>query len=379
MDPQKSTLIQALLGDLSGASSTWYSAILPYAQAIFFTLVGFQLLWSAITYVLGKRQGDEFISWLFILIIDVGFFYALMLHPDWVLDVINSFREIGRDASDLERLSPDAVVDTGLRLASAMLKTVSITGLLDFGVALILSALIAMAILASFAFIAARMVLIIAEIFFAVNISPILLAFSGLSATKYIATQYLGYVIGAGIQLLVTYLLIGAGLDIATEWANLIIEHGSDDINAFMLVGLGSALYAVLTWNMPKLVAGLATGAPQMSSGSITAGMAGVGAGFQLSRGFLRGSINTSQAVANTGRATNVNYTARREQGQSRKWAFTRSAGTTLGAVAASGVNSLVGRHHHRNTSERIWSSTAKIQAKKEQSTQSSSSEQKNS
>src|SRR5437870_277558 len=108
MDPQNSTLIQAMIGDLSTASTTWYGVVLPYARAVFFTLVGFQLLWNSITFALGKRQGDEFISMLFIMVIDVGFFYALMLHPDWVLEIINSFRAIGRDAGRIERLSPDA-------------------------------------------------------------------------------------------------------------------------------------------------------------------------------------------------------------------------------------------------------------------------------
>jgi len=219
------------------------------------------------------------------MVIDVGFFYGLMLHPDWILDIINSFRTIGSDASGLDRLSPDAVIDTGLRLASAIVKTLSITGLVDFAVAVVVSAIITIAILASFAFIAARMVLILAEIFFAVNLGPILLAFSGLSATRYIASQYIGYVISSGVQLLVMYLLIGAGLDLATNWANLIIEHGSSDVNAFMLIGLVSALYAVLVWNLPKVIAGLSAGAPQMASGGIRSTAANISQAFGLGFG----------------------------------------------------------------------------------------------
>jgi len=205
MNPQNSSLAQLLLGDLSVASSSWYAAVLPFAQSIFFTLVGFQLLWSAITFAIGKRHGEEFISILFIMVIDVGFFYALILNPEWILEVIDSFRQIGSDASGLPSLSPDAIIDTGLSLASSVINTVSISGLVSFPVAVVLSALIAIAILGSFAFIAARMVLILAEVFFAVNVSPMLLAFAGLSATRYIATQYISYVIGAGIQLLILY------------------------------------------------------------------------------------------------------------------------------------------------------------------------------
>lgn len=362
MDPQNSTLIQALLGELSSASSSWYAVLFPYARAIFFTFVGFQLLWTAISFALGKRHGDEFISMLFIMVIDVGFFFALILHPDWVLDILNSFRQIGREAGHIERLTPDAVIDTGLRLASGIVKTASQTGLLDFGLAIVISAILAIAILASFAFIAARMVLIIAEIFFAVNLSPILLAFSGLSATKYIATQYIGYVIGAGIQLLVMYLLIGAGLDIATTWTEVIIHHGSSDVNAFMLIGLASALYAVLVWNLPKIIGGLAAGAPQMSSSSIAAAASGIAGGIQVGRAFGRGMVNGGQSVSNTARATSANYAERRSQGvSSLVGSVGKSALTTAGSVAATGVNSLLGRYGRRSAAERIWTSTGRL------------------
>ena len=371
MNPQNSTLIQALLGELSQASSTWYDTLLPYARTIFFTLVGFQLLWSTITFALGKRQGDEFISMLFIMVIDVGFFFALMLHPDWVLDIINSFRTMGRQASHIERLSPDAIIDTGLRLASAIVWTVSNTGLFGFAMAVLLSAFIALAVLASFAFIAARMVLIIAEIFFAVNISPMLLAFSGLSATRYVATQYIGFVIGAGIQLLVMYLLIGAGLDIAARWAEVIFQSGSIDINAFMLVGLASALYAVLVWNLPKLIGGLASGAPQMSSGGIAAAAAGFGSGIQVGRAIGRGSVEGGQSFINTARAAAANFSARRDDaGSSRSRALFGTALATSTGAAASGVNTILGRYGHRSTAERVWTSTAKIKAgRKEEET----------
>ena len=361
MNPQNSTLIQALLGDLSSASTTWYAAVLPYAKSIFFTLVGFQLLWTSITFALGKRQGDEFISMLFIMVIDVGFFYALMLNPEWVLDIINSFRAIGREAGGLERLSPDAVVDTGLRLASAIIKTVSLTGLLDFAVAIIVSAFIAIAILASFAFIAARMVLILAEIFFAVNISPMLIAFSGLSATKYIATQYIGYVIGAGIQLLVMYLLIGSGLEVATRWAEIIIESGSSDINAFMLVGLASGLYAVLVWNLPKLIGGLSAGAPQMSSGGIRATRSGINDGIQLGRGTARRIVDGGESLGITAKAVGGSYSARRVSGKGRTNSVAGASGSLVGAVAASGVNSLLGRYGRPKTAERLATSSAKV------------------
>lgn len=363
MNPQTSTLIEALLGDLSAASSSWYDIVLPYARLIFFTLVGFQLLWTSITFALGKRQGDEFISMLFILVIDVGFFYTLMLHPEWIIDIINSFRQIGSEAGRVSRLTPDAVVDVGLRLASGIIKTVSITGLLDFAVAIVVSALVAIAVLGSFAFIAARMVLILAEIFFAVNISPLLLAFSGLSATKYIATQYIGYVISAGIQLVIMYLLIGAGLDIATGWADMLVEHGSKDVNAFMLVGIASCLYAVLVWNLPKLISGLASGAPQMVSGGYGSTAAGFAGGINSGRGLLRGVVSGAESTAIVSKATGYNYATRKNLGSSTIGSLTRTTTSLSGAVLSKGANSLLGRYNRPTATDRINSSTAKLKA----------------
>jgi len=358
--------MQALLGQLGQASTSWYDVVLLYAQSLFFALVGFQLLWTSITFALGRREGGEFISTLFIMVIDVGFFYSLMLHPNWVLDILESFRVIGQDASKLDKLTPDAIIDTGLHLASSIITSISTTGLVNFAVSVLVAVFIAIAILASFAFIAARMVLVLAEIFFAINVSPLLLAFSGLSATRYIATQYIGYVISSGIQLFVMYLLIGAGLDIAKTWSDIIAQHGSDDVNAFMLVGLASALYGVLVWNLPKLIGGLASGAPQMSSGGIVAAAAGMAAGFGAARAPVRGLVNSGQWTANTARAAVANYGARRDgSGGSNVAALSRTAATTLGAGLASGVNTVLGRHGHRGTPERIWTSTAKTNAAK--------------
>jgi len=364
MNPQNSTLMQALLGQLGQAATSWYDVVLLYAQAIFFALVGFQLLWTSITFALGRREGGEFISTLFIMVIDVGFFYSLMLHPNWVLDVLNSFRIIGQDASNLDKLTPDAIIDTGLHLASSIITSISTTGLVNFAVSVLVAVFISIAILASFAFIAARMVLILAEIFFAVNISPMLLAFSGLSATKYIATQYIGYVISSGIQLLVMYLLIGAGLDIAKTWSDIIAQHGSDDVNAFMLVGLASALYGVLVWNLPKLIGGLASGAPQMSSGGIAAAAAGFAGGIAGARAPFRSIVNSGQSAVNTLRAAGTNYSTRRNDGNASRIGAASRAGISLtGAVLSSGANSILGRQGHRNAAERIWTSTAKVEA----------------
>lgn len=364
MDPQNSTLIQALLGDLSTASTTWYSSILPYAKTIFFTLVGFQLLWTCITFAIGKRQGDEFISMLFIMVIDVGFFYALILHPEWILQVINSFRQIGSEASNLTTLSPDAVLDTGLRLASSMIQTISLTGLFDFLLAAFLAAFVALAILASFAFIAARMVLVLAEIFFAVNISPLLLAFSGLSATKYIATQYIGYVISAGIQLLVMYLLVGAGLELSTTWSQIITQHGATDVNAFMLVGVTATLYSVLVWNLPKLVSGLASGAPQMISGGYSAAATGYRSAASATQSIPRGFANMVEGLGRASLATSQNVAARNAAGKSLTMATVGGLTSLTASSALTGVNSLLGRYNRPTVTDRLQSSTAKQKAK---------------
>lgn len=356
MNPQNSNLAQALIQELANGAGSWFEIIFPFARSIFFTLVGFQLLWNCITYSLGKRNGDEFISMLFILVVDVGFFYSLILHPEWILDIINSFRQIGSQASNLSSLSPDAIADNALKLSSGILKNLSAYGIFDFFAAAFVSSFVIIAILAAFAFIAARMVLVIAEIFLAVNLSPLLLAFSGLSATKYIATQYVGYVIGASIQLVVMYLLIGSGLNVATSWAKVINEHATTDPTAIMLVGLTATLYAVLVWNLPKIIAGLSSGAPQMSSGGYAALSSSVGNGMRFSRSFARTAVDGGQSIANTTKAANMHYKGARESGVGKTKALTGVALTVGKAVTASGVNSITGRYGRKSVAERVGS-----------------------
>jgi len=121
-----------------------------------------------------------------------------------------------------------------------------------------------------------------------------------------------------------------------------------------MLIGLTVLLYAVMVWNLPKIIGGLAAGAPQMSSGGVGSAMAGFAGGMQLGRSMARNGVEGTRSFVDTSKAAGVAYQKRREGGAGKANAVAGTAFSVGKAVGASGVNSLVGRHGRRKVGERI-------------------------
>ena len=87
-----STILNDIVHDYESISSAWASTLLPIAQAVFWTLVLIELIWSAISWVVDREDGLGVITALLRKVLAVGFFYALLIHgPTWIRAVIDGF------------------------------------------------------------------------------------------------------------------------------------------------------------------------------------------------------------------------------------------------------------------------------------------------
>ena len=100
-----STILNDIVRDYEAISTSWFSALGPIANKIFWTLVAIQLTWSAIWWVLEREDGLAVVSSLLRQIVATGFFYALLLNGGtWIPAVIQSFSQAGATAAGLADL-----------------------------------------------------------------------------------------------------------------------------------------------------------------------------------------------------------------------------------------------------------------------------------
>src|SRR5213594_3126163 len=127
-----STILNDILRDYESITAAWFSSLFPIAQAVFWTLVLIEMIWSAVWWVVDREDGLGVVTALLRKILAVGFFYALLLNGGtWIRAIIQGFALAGSSASGLTDLSPTGVFDQGLALANRILNSVENLGILE--------------------------------------------------------------------------------------------------------------------------------------------------------------------------------------------------------------------------------------------------------
>jgi type IV secretion system protein TrbL len=260
-----STILNDIVRDYEAISTSWFSALGPIANKIFWILVAIQLTWSAIWWVIDREDGLAVVSSLLRQIVAIGFFYALLLNGGtWVPAVINSFSQAGATAAGLTDLSPTGVFDQGLALANKILNATSDLGLLDGFFASLIAGITAIVVVIAFAVIAAQLLVALVESFIVIGAGVLFLGFAGSRWTKFFTERYLSYVASIGVKLFVLYLIMGVGMGIAARWMPVLERGGFSPIPFFYVMG-GSLVFVFLTWHIPSVAGSMMAGAVSLS------------------------------------------------------------------------------------------------------------------
>src|SRR6266403_2982175 len=290
-----STTLNDIVRDYQSVSGAWFTALLPIAQAVFWTLVLIEVTWSAVWWVVDREDGLSVVAALLRKVLAVGFFYALLLNGGtWIRAVIQGFSQAGSSASGLADLSPSGVFDQGLALANKILNAVEGLGILEGVFPSLVAALTALVVVVSFAIIAAQLLVALVESFIVIGAGVLFVGFSGARWTKFLTERYLSYVASVGVQLFVLYLIMGVGMGIAARWM-LVLERGGFSPIPFFYVMGGSLVVVFLTWHIPSVAAAMMVGAVNLSLADVYyptmlagraggAGLATAGAVFTLGR-----------------------------------------------------------------------------------------------
>ena len=209
----------AITNQFTATASSYAGSIQPYALKLFVSLFLLDVLVTAIQFVVDQGDAPHYLGRLFRHILSGGFIYLMIVNAfPWMSDVLKSFSRIGAAATGLPSLNPNTVLKLGGTMAETIFDTPANAGLLPNLELAIVQSVAAFFILLSFVIAAAMLLLTVIESYLVVGGATLLLGFGGSRWTAPIAEGYFGYVIRVGTRLLFFYLVLGIGVQIATQW-----------------------------------------------------------------------------------------------------------------------------------------------------------------
>jgi type IV secretion system protein TrbL len=202
------------------AGSKYSAAIQPYALKLFFALL---LIDIVVTWIQYSAEGQLDPSYLFGRMIkhvlSGGFVYLMIVNSfSWMNVVINSFAGIGAAVTGLPNLNPQSVLAIGGQISSTILNTPATTSVVNNLELAIVQGACSLAILFAFTISAAALLFTLVETYIAVGGGIVLLGFGGNRFTASAAEGYFPFVIRVGVRILFFYLVLGIGIQLATQW-----------------------------------------------------------------------------------------------------------------------------------------------------------------
>jgi len=284
---------EPILKQFQDATLSWINPLLGYAKGLFFLLAGIEFSWTAITLLLDRHDLEGWVAAFLRKLMWLSFFFILLDNAaDWIPKIISSFEMIGVSAGvpgaslGGGSVQPSAVLGNGLKIAAQLVGVIGSQNPFSItGIAIVLTMLFAvLMVLLCYAFIVLQFIMAKVESFIVLSAGFIYLGFGGSRWTSSYVERFLSTAIGVGIRLMVIYLMIGIGDRLAGTWINMASgAAGSSDLltvvtTAFSIIA-SVLIFATLCWSLPKVVASVMTGSPNLSGGDLlgtSAAVAGV-------------------------------------------------------------------------------------------------------
>jgi len=252
----------------------WFAAVQGPAQTLFGLLAVIEFAWSAAILALERTDLQSWTAGLIRKLMWIGAFYALLVFgPTWIPAIVDSFTQLGQQASGTGSLQPGAVFERGLDLSGVLFIGASDAGFLsNFGTSM---AMVFAAILTflSFCFISIQLVAALVESYIVVAAAFIFLGFGGSRWSAPYVEKYIALAVGVGVKIMVLFLLIGVGMTLSIEWvtaAETVARSSNPAMGSLDIVG-ESLIFLALCWFVPKIVAGVLGGSPAFTGGEIIA------------------------------------------------------------------------------------------------------------
>lgn len=347
-------MMDTLVSQVQAASGGWMSSALGYAKTLFFGLAAIEFAWSAIQLTLKKSELSEIMVGTLFKVMSLSFFAMVLIKaPTWIPAIIDSFKTAGAGVGGTTVLSPSAVFDQGLQVASSLMQfsndaapatgdmiintlTSSGQGLGKFMLSSIIVGVASVFIILGYGLIAVQLLITLVESYLIIGGGAIMLGFSGSRWTHNLSEKYFGYAISIGVKLFTIYLIIGFGDSFTqamkdTIAASYAAHPEGPSFGDYLGIGGASLFYGVTGYMAPGLAGAMLNGTVAMSlqSAGTAAGMVG---GAPVAAG-LAASAAGARALGITGGAMGALFPIQKAVGAISGGASTSSYAGGIGGV----------------------------------------------
>jgi len=287
----------------------------------------------------GEGNLPAFISKFTLEIVKVGFFLWLVQNgPEFVMQFLSYFTDAGAKAGQTGPLSASTIVMLGFDSCFRIFDAIGEMGWGDtaaFGLPLALAGLL---ILACFAAVGVLFLIRMIELHLVVYGGILLLGFSGLSFTRDIPKQYLSYVLSAGTQLFMLYVIVGLGMQLAQSWPATLTTNGdgTNIMHQALYVLVSAATFASLAWSVPKVAGSLVSGQVNLGAADAIAPAAAAGGAAAMGAAVASGGATAVMAATQGAvQASSAGTALAKQQGASGAAAALKGLGHAAGAMTA--------------------------------------------
>lgn len=293
-------ILAGIITQYRNAANGWGRVITRHASQLFWGLAVFEIVYTGIELLFDGADIKRFFGTVVRRVLFIGFFWNILTFSGtWMQSIVDSFREIGAQASEVtggsRNLSPDDIFDSGLDLTSKILDSVSAWDPID-SLSVVLCALV---ILLCFALIAAFMLVALVEMYIVLNAGIILLGFGSTRFTNDYTTNFLKYVISVGMKLMIMQLLVGIGENFILQMAENIGDQSFTQI--FVIIG-SSLVLLVLVKSVPEMLQAVINGGNfSTGNGLAASGGAAIGATVGAAAGSIGGAMAVKEAAKLSG------------------------------------------------------------------------------
>jgi type IV secretion system protein TrbL len=268
---QNASGITTVFKQLQQVTNAWVNPIMNAATDLFWLLATIEFAWAGISYLREHDIGGLFIA-LVRRILIIGFFAAVLINGHtWIPAIINSFVQIGSNASGLPvQLDPAAMLADGLKIVNQLGNTIQFAGLFTNPGAALMTVAVSLIVMAAYVLIVFHYLVTKLESIILLSAGYVFVGFGGHSSTRPYLERYISLALGTGVRLMVIYLMLGAFHSLSQQWVQdmggFTAQQSFDTLFPTLCA---IVLYALASWKIPKLCGSLASGSLGMGAGDL--------------------------------------------------------------------------------------------------------------
>jgi len=280
-------VLDTILEQFINASVGHMNVSQGYAKKIFVSLVGFDIFMLGFKKVMTGTDLSDFFGAVVNKVFSWGFFYTLIvMGPQWIPLITQSFMEIGTKIGGGDQLmTPSLIMVQGENAALSIweaYKSSSSGGGIGTDIVIGLSVIVSLLFtVIGFALIAFQLIAAQIELVMCSSIGFFMLGMSGAGFTMQFVEKYFGFLMSAGLKLVVICVMAAFGPKLSQLLVGFIGQMNGSDISPLNIVvsSIVMVIYGVLALHIPSMASAFMSGAPSLSAGSLAGGAAAMAGG----------------------------------------------------------------------------------------------------